>query len=91
MFMLRWKVEATGADKDRGLREVRAFEGRIPGLLEVKAGVNFSDRARGHELGAAMKFESRAALEGYMVHPEHLALLEWLVPLVEATDFDFEI
>ena len=90
MFMLRWKDEATQAEKDCALRDVLGFDGKIPGLLEVKAGVNFSERARGHEFGAVMMFESLAALQAYMTHPLHLELLEWLVPLVEATDFDFE-
>ena len=90
-FTLRWKPEATQADKDRALTDVQAFQGKIPGLIETLAGVNFSERARGHEFGAVMKFTDKASLDAYMTHPLHLALLEWLVPIVDATDFDFEV
>jgi hypothetical protein len=90
-FTLRWKPEATQKDKDRALTDVLAFEGRIPGLLETFAGVNFSDRSRGHEFGAVMKFTDRPSLDAYMTHPLHQALLQWLVPIVDATDVDFEV
>jgi hypothetical protein len=37
-----------------------------------------------------MKFDSRSALEAYGSHPVHQALLDWLVPLVEPIEVDFE-
>ncbi len=90
-FMLRWKPEATQADKDRALLDVKALQGQIPGLLETYAGVNFSPRSNGHEFGAVMKFTDEAALDAYITHPVHQQLLAWLLPLVEGTDIDFVI
>jgi hypothetical protein len=37
-----------------------------------------------------MKFTDRAALEAYTPHPVHTKLVEWLMPLVEAVEVDFE-
>jgi hypothetical protein len=37
-----------------------------------------------------MKFVDRAALEAYGVHPPHQKLLEWLMPLIETVEVDFE-
>ena len=90
-FALRWKPEATQTHKDRALVEVRAFQGQIPGLVETLAGVNFSSRSQGNEFGAVMKFTDKASLEAYVVHPLHQELLSWLIPLVDATDVDFEV
>ena len=90
-FALRWKSEARQVDKDRALCEIRAFQGEIPGLVETLAGVNFSTRSQGNEFGAVMKFTDRASLDAYVVHPLHQELTAWLIPLVDATDVDFEV
>jgi len=37
-----------------------------------------------------MKFSSKAACDAYSTHPAHLALLEWLVPLIDPVELDFE-
>jgi len=74
----------------RAAAEIRALQGQIPGLLETFVGVNFSARSAGYEFGGVMKFTDRAALEAYGPHPVHKKLLEWLVPLVEAVEVDFE-
>jgi hypothetical protein len=35
-----------------------------------------------------MHFSNKAALEAYVKHPAHQALLKWLVPLIEAVELD---
>jgi hypothetical protein len=37
-----------------------------------------------------MRFEDRAACDAYATHPAHVKLLEWLVPLIEPVELDFE-
>jgi len=37
-----------------------------------------------------MTFTDHAAAEAYNHHPQHLALLKWLVPLIDPVEFDFE-
>jgi hypothetical protein len=91
IFLFRWKPAATEALKARALADILAFQGQTPGLLEVHAGVNVSPRSNGHEFGGVMKFTDRAAFEAYAVSPIHMQLLEWLIPLVEATEVDFKI
>ena len=89
MFFLRWKPEATQAEIDRALTEIRAFQGVIPGLLETHAGVNTSSRSQEYGFGCVMKFIDQAALDAYMVHPQHERLVGWMGPLVTAADVDF--
>jgi hypothetical protein len=36
------------------------------------------------------KFVDKEAADSYSVHPAHLALLQWLVPLIEPVELDFE-
>ena len=76
--------------KLRAVAEIRALQGQIPGLLETSVGVNFSPRSRGYELGGVMKFADRPALDAYGGHLIHQQLLQWLMPLIDPIEVDFE-
>jgi len=64
--------------------------GQIPGLLETWVGVNVSPRSQGYELGGVMKFTGRSALDAYRAHPVHQKPLQWLMPLIDPLEVDFE-
>jgi hypothetical protein len=89
-FAFRWKPGVTEEQKQRVIAEIRALQGQIPGLLETHVGVNFSPRSQGYALGGVMKFTDKAALEAYTPHPVHKKLLDWLVPLIDPVEVDFE-
>ena len=90
IFGFRWNEKATAAEKERASREIRAFQGTIPGLIDVAVGENVSPRGKGYAFAGLMRFTDRAAGDAYATHPAHLALLEWLVPLIEPVELDFE-
>jgi hypothetical protein len=90
VFGFRWEENATEADKARAERDIRAFQGQIPGLIDVTVGDNLSPRGRGYTFAGLMLFTHRGAYDAYCTHPMHLALLEWLVPLIEPVELDFE-
>jgi hypothetical protein len=91
MFAFRWKPGVTEEQKRRVVKEIRALQGKIPGLLETQVGINISPRGGGYELGGAMKFADKAALENYGGHPVHQKLVNWLMLLIEPIEVDFEI
>ena len=76
--------------KLRAIAEIRGLQSRIPGLIETWVGVNFSPRSQGYELGGVMKFADRSSLEAYGGHPVHQQLLQWLMPLIDPIEVDFE-
>ena len=90
IFGFRWKEHATDADKQRAARDIRAFHGKVPGLIEVSVGENLSPRGQGYTFAGLMKFRDREACDAYATHPDHLALLKWLVPLIDPVELDFE-
>ena len=59
-------------------------------MIETHVGTNLSPRSQGYEFAGLMKFTSKAACDDYTTHPAHLALLEWLVPLIDPVELDFE-
>jgi len=89
-FAFRWKPDVTAEQKTRAITEIRALQGQIPGLIETHVGVNISPRSQGYELGGAMKFANKAALDAYGTHPVHQTLLDWLLPLIDPIEVDFE-
>ncbi len=90
IFGFQWKERAASADKERAAREIRAFQGKIPGLMDVAVGENLSRRGQGYTFAGLMRFTDRAACDAYAIHPAHIALLEWLVPLIDPVELDFE-
>jgi hypothetical protein len=90
IFGFRWRPTATDADKARAKKEILAFGGVIPGLTAVHAGPNLSPRGQGYDFAGLMTFTSREAADAYTTHPAHQALLQWLVPLIDPVELDFE-
>ena len=88
VFAFQWKPEVTDAQKAQATGDIRAFQGVIPGLLETHVGPNISPRGKGYTFGGIMRFTNQAALDAYVVHPAHRALLAWLVPLIDAIELD---
>jgi Stress responsive A/B Barrel Domain len=88
IFLFRWKPEATSADHQRAICEIEAFYGAVPGLMEVAVGPNLAANNGGYSFGGYLKFASAAVCEAYASHPLHVALLEWLVPLIDAVELD---
>ncbi len=88
VFAFQWKAGTSEAQKDRAGKEISAFQGVIPGLLQTHVGENISPRAKGYTFGGIMQFEDEASLEEYFQHPAHQALLAWLMPLIDAIEVD---
>ena len=88
VFGFRWKPDTSEAQKDKAAKEIAAFQGQIPGLLQTHVGPNISPRGKGYTFGGIMQFKDQASLDAYVQHPAHQALLVWLVPLIDAIELD---
>ena len=88
VFAFRWKPDTSEAQKDKAAKEIAAFQGQIPGLLQTHVGLNISPRGKGYTFGGIMQFKDKASLDAYVQHPAHQALLVWLVPLIDAIELD---
>jgi len=88
VFAFHWKPEASEAQKEKAFRDISAFQGEIPGLLETHVGPNISPRGKGYTFGGIMQFKDNASLDAYPQHSAHKALLAWLVPLIDAIELD---
>lgn len=90
IFSFRWKASTEDREKVDAISAIRRFEDVIPGLNSVYVGENISLNSPEYGTTGVMIFENRQHFEAYVVHREHQALLEWLRPLIEAIELDFD-
>lgn len=92
VVLFKLKTEAPEAKKMELMKSLLALQASIPGILSASAGVNFSARAQGYTHAFVARFEDRPALDHYISHPAHMAVVEHQVkPLsdgVLAVDYD---
>ena len=55
IFGFKWKPEATEADIERATKEILAFRGVIPGLIETCVGPNVSKRGQGYTFAGSCR------------------------------------
>lgn len=90
LVWLKAKLGVTDEQMVGMLEDVRALAGVIPGVVAIRVGSNFTDRAMGYSHAAVVLLESRDALEPYLTHPAHVAVGEALRECCEVIALDFE-
>lgn len=77
VVMWRLKESAGGRDKAQNAalfkKTLEALNGKIPGLLKIEVGLDFSATPDSPDVILYSEFENREALKTYRGHPEHLA------------------
>jgi len=93
IVLFKIKTDASEDKKRAMLYALLDLKDRVPGILHASAGVNFSARAQGYTHGFVVRFKDRAALDAYLPHPAHVAVVETHVkPLSEGVlALDYEI
>ena len=72
--------------------EFESLRGRVPGLLQLEIGVDFSRVDYACDVVLYSEFESRQALTAYAGHPEHLRVKQSLGALRTARhQVDYEV
>ena len=93
ILLLRWKDDANQEAIDNALTELRALKDKIPGIVAISFGLNFSERSKGYTHGIVMRFTNRAALDAYYPHPEHQRVVQKLINPIraDAVIVDYEV
>jgi hypothetical protein len=73
-------------------RQLEALNGRIPGLISLEVGVDYSATDASADMIIYSVLESREAVDAYAVHPEHTAILPFLKSIFsERRLVDYEV
>lgn len=88
------KLKPESEDKiDQISEALRALKGKIPEIVEISAGRNFSARHQGFQMGLRSLFKSKEDLETYASHPAHVEVLEKMIAPAKADviALDYEV
>jgi hypothetical protein len=80
-----WKLKksALGRSREENAKLIKekleALNGRIPGLLSLEVGFDFSKTKISADVVAYCTFANREDLDNYLNHPDHSAVVPFLV------------
>ena len=84
------REDASPEDFEDLISSIRGLKDTVLGVVDLTVGENFSERSGGYTHGIFVRFESREDLQGYMKHPDHLAVVEKLDALTTRIVVDYE-
>jgi hypothetical protein len=75
------------------MKGLSSLKSKVPGVLDLTVGPNFSDRNQGYTHGLVVRFRDRAALDAYLPHPAHQEVVQKFVrPILgDVIAVDYEI
>ncbi|MDR2046906.1 MAG: Dabb family protein [Clostridiales bacterium] len=83
--------ENTREVRQKMIETFYSMKGKIPALLDIKAGADFLGANRSFDVALICKYESREKLEEYVEHPAHLSVKEYVRGVTEKShSVDFE-
>jgi len=81
--IVMWKLK-NKADSEIIRDKLNDLMGKIPGLLKIEVGIDFSDNDAAFHMVLIAELKSKEALEAYRIHPDHQAV----IPLVQTAAID---
>jgi len=70
---------------------LESLNGKIPGMLFLQVGFDFSRTPDSSDIALYSEFESREALDAYQKHPEHVKIMPFVsASRIERRAVDFE-
>ncbi len=93
VVIFKWKEGTDPAKVEEIMQDLRGLTEKVPNILGLSIGQNFTNRSKGFQTGLVVRFPDKAALEVYGPHPEHQKIVQGKVlPNLEeliALDYEF--
>ncbi|WP_211746210.1 Dabb family protein [Paenibacillus sp. Marseille-Q4541] len=86
LVIFKFITNVTPAKQEELLSQLQGFKGRIPGILDISAGINVTEETEnihGYTLGLRVTFDSLASLRLYGPHPVHQEFVKSVDGLLE--------
>ncbi len=78
------------ARRQQHLDALAALKDRVPNIVELAIGENFTDRANGYTHGLLVRLPTRDDLARYATHPRHVSVATALKKDADLLAMDFE-
>lgn len=82
--LVLWRLKKSAGGRDAAANaawikeKLEGLHGRIPGMIRLEVGTDFSATPDSSDLALYSEFRDRAALEDYLNHPEHKAVMPFI-------------
>ncbi len=92
LVLFKWKEEATSESILATIEALKRLKSKIPNIIDLSCGKNFTNRAQGFQHGLMVKFRDRNDLESYQNHPAHQEVVQNLIKpiLADIIALDYE-
>ncbi len=93
LVLFKWNEGAPSEAIAAAIGALNKLKDKIPGIVDLTCGENFSVRSQGFHCGLVVRFKDRASLEAYGPHPAHQEVVKrFLAPIrSEVIVVDYEI
>ena len=89
--LFKWKNTVRKDEIDKALKDVAKLKTKIPGIIDIKYGKNFSKHSKGLTHAVVVTAKNRNALQAYREHPDHIIVAEKINKMEEnGIGVDFE-
>lgn len=90
--LFKFKQKIPKEQVEKVIEQVRDFKEKIPQVVELYAGKNFSKHSQGFTHAIVIKFQSSEDLDAYRAHPDHKPIADKLEEMEEdSIGVDFEV
>lgn len=93
IVLIKLSPETTEEQKQELIRRTLLLKDKLPGIVDMQQGINFSSRSQGYHIGLTVRFKDKVSLDHYGPHPEHQKIVSYLkeIGLEDIIVVDFEI
>lgn len=70
--IFKWKSNVEEQDVKDALRGVESLQDKIPGIVEITCGKNYSPYGEGYTHIVVVRGDTQQAIDAYRKHPDHV-------------------
>ena len=90
--LFKFKPDISKEEVGGVIEGVRDLKNKIPQVIELFAGDNFSKHSQGFTHAIVIKFKSKEDIDAYRAHPSHKPIVDKLEEIEEdSIGIDFEV
>lgn len=90
--LFKWRADASKKSISRAINEIRLLKEKIPEIIDLYCGKNFSKWSEGYTHAVIIKTKNRKALDIYRKHPAHVFVVKIIEKLEEnSLGIDIEV
>jgi hypothetical protein len=92
IVLFKWIENTSQETIDQALNALKALKDKIPGIVDLSCGKNFSERNQGFQDALIVRFGDRPSLEAYFPHPDHQKVVKTHIRpiLADILSIDYE-